>query len=47
MKTDLKNKKFFEKPEIEVIEFTNNDIIICSGFGEPDPDPEKGDVLQG
>ena len=30
------NKKKFEKPEMEVIEFTNDDIITDSSFGNPD-----------
>lgn len=38
----LEDKKKFEKPELEVIEFTNDDIITDSTFGNPDP--EKGDI---
>ncbi len=39
----MENKKKFEKPELEVIEFTNDDIITESGgFGNPDPKP--GDI---
>ena len=37
----MDNKKKFEKPELEVIEFTNDDIITDS-FG--DPDPKQGDI---
>lgn len=37
-----KNKKKFEKPELEIIEFTNDDIITDS-FG--DPNPGSGDVF--
>lgn len=37
---DLKKK--FEKPEIEVIEFTNEDIITGSF---EDPNPGSGDVF--
>ena len=33
MKTILENKKKFEKPELEIIEFTNDDIITES-FGD-------------
>lgn len=35
-------KKRFEKPEMEVIEFSNEDIITES-FG--DPNPGSGDVF--
>lgn len=39
----LEDKKRFEKPELEVIEFTNDDIITKSGeFGNPDED--EGDI---
>ena len=40
-----KNKKnTFKKPELEIIEFTNDDIITESGaFG--DPTPGNGDVF--
>ena len=37
-------KKLFEKPELEVIEFTNDDIITES-FN--DPDPTSKDVFHG
>ena len=47
MKNYLKDKKYFKKPDLEIVAFTNEDVIVCSGFGDPDPDPEKGDVLQG
>ena len=36
------NKNIFEKPELEIVEFTNSDIITSS-FG--DPDPGSGDIL--
>ena len=45
MKTNLKDKKIFKKPELEIIDFTNEDIITDSGFGITDPD-DPGDVLQ-
>ena len=49
MKNDLKNKKIFEKPDLEIIKFegdlATDDPIATSSFG--DPDPETGDVLQG
>lgn len=41
----MKNKKTdkqFEKPVLEIVEFTNDDIITDS-FG--DPEPGSGDVL--
>ena len=38
----MDNKKKFEKPELEVIEFENDDIIADSSFG--DPDPKQGDI---
>ena len=32
----MKKKNIFEKPELEIIEFTNNDIITESGdFNDP------------
>ncbi len=40
----MKNK--FEKPELEIIEFTNDDIITGSGdFGNPNPG--TGDIFNG
>lgn len=39
------NKKKFEKPEMEVIEFTNDDIITDSTFG--DPGQTSKDVFHG
>ena len=39
----MDNKKKFEKPELEIIEFTNDDIITDSGdLG--DPGPKDGDI---
>lgn len=39
----MENKKKFEKPEMEVIEFTNDDIVTTSGeFGDPGSKP--GDI---
>ena len=39
----MNNKKKFEKPEMEVIEFTNDDIVTTSGeFGGPGSKP--GDI---
>ena len=40
----MEKKYKFEKPELEIIEFIMDDIITES-FGDPDPDPNKGDVL--
>ena len=45
MDNKLDKKKRFEKPELEIIEFTNNDIITQS-FGDPDP-TKPGDILNG
>ena len=42
---NLDKKKRFENPELEIIEFTNNDIItesIPGVFGNPDGD--DGDI---
>lgn len=39
--TDKKNR--FEVPELVIIEFTNQDIITTSSFG--DPDQGEGDVF--
>lgn len=38
----MDNKKKFEKPELEVIEFENDDIITDSSFGNPGSQP--GDI---
>ena len=39
----MENKKKFERPEIEIVEFKVEDIIVTSGaFG--DPDPKEGDI---
>lgn len=39
----MENKKKFEKPELEIVEFTNDDIITESGvFGPQGPQP--GDI---
>ena len=39
----MHNKKKFEKPELEIVEFTNDDIITESGnFGPQGPQP--GDI---
>ena len=39
----MDKKKKFEKPELEIVEFTNDDIITESGdFGEVGPQP--GDI---
>ena len=42
----MDNKKKFEKPELEIVEFTNDDIITESGvsgsFGPQGPQP--GDI---
>ena len=42
MKTILEDKKTFIKPELEIIEFTNDDIVTTSSFGTPDPKPGSG-----
>lgn len=44
MEKILESKKKFEKPELEVIEFSNDDIITES-FG--DTEPGSGDVFHG
>lgn len=38
---NMDDKKKFEKPELEVVEFENEDIITAS-FGDVDPKP--GDI---
>ena len=47
MKTILEDKKTFIKPELEIIEFTNDDIVTTSSFGTPDPNPSGGDIFSG
>ena len=43
---NMDNKKKFEKPELEIVEFNSEDIIVTSGqFGDPDPKP--GDINGG
>ena len=43
MEKKLDKKKRFENPELEIVEFTNDDIITESGlFGNPDP--KEGDI---
>ena len=47
MKNTDKRKRF-EKPELEIVEFTNDDIITESGeFGNTTPNPGSGDVFNG
>ena len=45
----MNNKKTFIKPELEIIGFNNEDIILTSNesgsFGDPDPKP--GDIGTG
>ena len=36
MENMLENKKVFKKPELEIVDFTNDDIITES-FGSPTP----------
>ena len=36
MKNMLENKKVFKKPELEIVDFANDDIITGS-FESPDP----------
>lgn len=44
----MDKKKRFEIPELEIVEFTNDDILTTSGdFGDPDYDPSSGDVFGG
>lgn len=43
MKVIIEDKKLFEKPELEIIEFTNDDIITDSGDLD-DPNPKQGDI---
>ena len=38
------NNKKFEKPELEIVKFTNDDIITDSGDFE-NPNPGGGDVF--
>ena len=41
----MDNKKKFNKPELEVIEFSNEDIILTSANGQVgNPDPQQGDI---
>lgn len=41
--TEKKNR--FEKPELEIVKFANEDIIVTSSFGEENPNPETGDIF--
>ena len=44
----MDKKKRFVIPELEIVEFTNDDIITLSGeFEDPDYDPTLGDVFGG
>ena len=46
MEKKLDKKKRFENPELEIVEFNSEDIIVTSGqFGDPDPKP--GDINGG
>ena len=40
------DKKRFNKPELEIVEFKVEDIIVTSATGGDfnNPDPEKGDI---
>ena len=40
----MENKKKFEKPELEVIEFTNDDIITESGTFGGGTGKQPGDI---
>ena len=42
----MDNKKKFERPELEIIEFKAEDIIVTSSTGGDfgDPDPKEGDI---
>lgn len=46
MKTYPKDKKRFNKPELEIVEFAAEDIIVTSSeSGElGDPNPKDGDI---
>ncbi len=41
---NMDNKKKFEKPELEIVEFNSEDIIVTSGGQFGDPDPKPGDI---
>lgn len=42
----MEKKKRFENPELEIMLFTNDDIITRSGeFGDEDPDSSSGDIF--
>ena len=43
----MEKKKRFENPELEIIQFANEDVIVTSTFGEEDRDPESGDIFHG
>ena len=43
MEKKLNKNKRFENPELEIVEFTNDDIITESGSFN-DPDPKPGDI---
>ena len=49
MEKILNKKRKFEKPQLEVIEFSADDIIVTSSgdFGETTPNPGSGDVFNG
>ena len=47
MKMYSEDKKRFNKPELEIVEFGIEDIIVTSNGNGGDfgnPDPEKGDI---
>ena len=43
----MEKKRRFESPELENIQFANEDIIVTSSFGDENRDPESGDVFGG
>ena len=47
MEKKLDKKKRFENPELEIVEFNSEDIIVTSGGQFGDPDPKPGDINGG
>ena len=43
MKNDLENKKGFIFPELQIVLFTSNDIILTSGDFDDENDDGTGD----
>ena len=36
MENNMNNKKIFTKPELEIVSFSSEDIILTSNFGDPE-----------